>query len=201
MVRDLVSRVGIGLCVLGVFLGIGCLQAQEAPVEFMVPRVIQFNGVLTNSGGQPLAGVQGVSFALYRDQEGGSPLWIESQNVAADEYGRFAVLLGAMTSGGVPLEMFSSGESRWLGVQPIQSRDSDGAVLPEMPRVLFVSVPYALKASDAETLGGLPASAFLLADQSRDREGAGPAPPSPSARKKADAGSPPTVSASAAFNA
>ncbi len=31
----------------------------------------------------------------------------------------------------------------------------------EMPRVLLASVPYAMKASDAETLGGLPASAFL----------------------------------------
>jgi len=128
-----------------------------------VPRVIQFSGVLRDSAGQPLAGVQGVQFALYRDQEGGSPLWIESQNVAADEQGRFSVLLGAPTSGGVPVELFSSNESRWLGVQAIQSRDRDGAVLPEQPRVLLVSVPYALKAADAETLGGLPASAFLLA--------------------------------------
>ena len=31
------------------------------------------------------------------------------------------------------------------------------------PRILLASVPYALKASDAATLGGLPASAFLLA--------------------------------------
>jgi hypothetical protein len=118
---------------------------------------------LKNSLGQPLAGVQGVTFALYRDQFDGAPLWLESQNVAVDEYGRFAVLLGSATSGGLPVELFSSGESRWLGVQPIQSRDSDGAVLPEQPRVLLVSVPYALKAADAETLGGLPASAFLLA--------------------------------------
>jgi len=33
----------------------------------------------------------------------------------------------------------------------------------EQPRVLLVSAPYALKAGDAETLGGLPLSAFLLA--------------------------------------
>jgi hypothetical protein len=33
----------------------------------------------------------------------------------------------------------------------------------EQPRVLLLSVPYALKAADAQTLGGLPASAFLLA--------------------------------------
>ncbi len=32
---------------------------------------------------------------------------------------------------------------------------------PEQPRVLLVAVPYALKAVDADTLGGKPASAFL----------------------------------------
>jgi len=161
------ARLGVFGLLFGAALPGQVLQAQQTESNGMhgeaVPRVIQFNGVLRDSIGQPLTGVQGVSFALYRDQEGGSPLWIETQNVAADEYGRFAALLGATTSGGVPLEMFSSGESRWLGVQAIQSRDRDGAVLPEQPRVLLVSVPYALKAADAETLGGLPASAFLLA--------------------------------------
>src|SRR5207244_1089182 len=33
----------------------------------------------------------------------------------------------------------------------------------EQPRVLLVTVPYALKAADADTVGGMPASAFLLA--------------------------------------
>jgi hypothetical protein len=35
--------------------------------------------------------------------------------------------------------------------------------LEEQPRVLLVSVPYAMKAGDAETLGGKPLSAFVLA--------------------------------------
>jgi hypothetical protein len=51
--------------------------------------------------------------------------------------------------------MFRSGEARWLGIQPERE--------PELPRVLLVSAPYALKAADADTLGGLPASAFVLA--------------------------------------
>jgi len=46
--------------------------------------------------------------------------------------------------------------ARWLGVQP--ALPSVG----EQPRVLLVGVPYALKAADAETLGGKPASAFML---------------------------------------
>jgi len=46
-------------------------------------------------------------------------------------------------------------QAHWLGVQ------TDGQ--NEQPRVLQVSAPYALKAGDAQALGGLPASAFVLA--------------------------------------
>ena len=69
--------------------------------------------------------------------------------------GRYSVTLGSTTSGGLPEDVFVSGEARWLAVQ-IQGQN-------EQSRVLLVAVPYALKSQDAETLGGLPASAFLLA--------------------------------------
>jgi hypothetical protein len=55
----------------------------------------------------------------------------------------------------LPLDLFSSGEARWLGVTV------NGGL--EQPRVLLLSVPYALKAADAETIGGLPPSDFVLA--------------------------------------
>ena len=84
-------------------------------------------------------------------------LWMETQNVTPDKDGRYAVMLGASTSAGLPTDLFASGEARWLGVQ------AQGQ--PEQPRVLLLSVPYALKAADAETLGGKPASAFLQAVQ------------------------------------
>jgi hypothetical protein len=82
---------------------------------------------------------------------------METQNVTPDKDGRYAVMLGASTSAGLPTDLFASGEARWLGVQ------AQGQ--PEQPRVLLLSVPYALKAADAETLGGKPASAFLQAVQ------------------------------------
>ncbi|MBI4460702.1 MAG: hypothetical protein HY648_11680, partial [Acidobacteria bacterium] len=151
-----------------VFLGAVFVHAQEAGI----PNVMPFSGVLRDQSGQALSGVQGVTFGLYREQSGGEALWLETQNVEAVEQGRFSVLLGSTRSEGLPVELFSSGEARWLGVQAIQSRDSDGAVFSEQPRVLLVSVPYALKAADAETLGGLPASAFVQANPSRDGDGA-----------------------------
>ena len=161
----------------GVWVGLGCLlfvavaQAQEsastAPL-LSAPRWVQFSGVLQDAAGQPLSGVQGVTFALYQEQQGGAALWLETQNVALDEQGRYAVLLGATTSEGLPLELFTSNEARWLGVQ-VNLPDE-----VEQPRSLLVSVPYALKAADAETLGGRPASAFVLAadNPSRDSNGA-----------------------------
>jgi hypothetical protein len=56
---------------------------------------------------------------------------------------------------------------RWLGVE--------AAGAAAQPHVLLVAVPYALKAADADTLGGKPASAYLVAPQSGE---AGSAPAS-----------------------
>ena len=135
------------------------LRAQEArKTNPTVPRLVKFTGALSETGGKPLSGVVGVTFALYEEERGGAPLWMETQNVQADASGRYTALLGATRNDGIPAEMFASGQGRWLGVQP------EGQA--ERARVLMVSVPYALKAVDAETLGGLPPSAFALANAS-----------------------------------
>ncbi len=119
-----------------------------------VPRLVRFGGAVKDADGKPRTGVAGITFALYKDQEGGAPLWMEVQNVQLDGNGRYSALLGASTAEGVPVELFSANEARWLGVQP------EGQA--EQPRVLLVSVPYALKAAEAESLGGKPASAYVL---------------------------------------
>jgi len=120
-----------------------------------VPRLVNFSGRAVEVSGKAISGVAGVTFAIYKDQSDGSPLWLETQNVQADARGNYSAQLGATRAEGLPLDLFSSGEARWLGV-----RVNGGQ---EQPRVLLLSVPYALKAADAETIGGLPPSAFLLA--------------------------------------
>jgi len=75
--------------------------------------------------------------------------------VTADKTGRYSTTLGSTTSQGIPSAVFASGEARWLGVQ------AQGEA--EQPRTLLMSVPYALKALDAETIGGKPLSALQLA--------------------------------------
>lgn len=131
-------------------------QPSASGSTLIVPHVIRFAGVLKDFSGHALTGVVGITFSLYRDQEGGATLWIETQNASLDANGRYDVLLGAQHAEGVPMELFTSGEARWLGIH-VQGQST------EQPRVLLVSVPYALKAADAETVGGLPPSAFVRA--------------------------------------
>jgi trimeric autotransporter adhesin len=129
--------------------------AVPAAVPAIVPAMVNFPGTLTDLNGKPVTGLVGVTFLLYREQQGGAPLWMETQNVRPDKAGHYSVMLGSTTSQGLPADLFVSGEARWLGVQVSGQA--------EQPRVLLLSVPYALKAADAETLGGFPLSAFVLA--------------------------------------
>ena len=119
-----------------------------------VPNLIRYGGTLKGeqgAAGSPSATV-GVTFAIYKQQDGGAPIWMETQNVTSEASGQYSVLLGSTRTEGVPAELFSDQEQRWLGVE-VQGQ-------AEQARVLLVSVPYAFRAHDAETLGGLPASAF-----------------------------------------
>ncbi len=133
----------------------GALFGQAPSNLSGVPQLIGFSGVLKNSAGHSVAGTTGVTFLIYKDEQGGAPLWLETQNVKPEAAGHYTVQLGSASAHGIPAEIFVSGEGRWLAVQMGNE--------PEQPRVLLVAVPYAMKAAEAETLGGLPASAFALA--------------------------------------
>jgi trimeric autotransporter adhesin len=130
-------------------------QAFSAAANAVVPPVIKYSGVLTDVNSKPLSGTVGVTFSLYQQSQGGSALWVETQNVNLDKTGHYTVMLGSTTAQGLPSSVFASGEARWLEVR------AQGQA--ELPRTLLMSVPYALKALDAETVGGLPPSAFVKA--------------------------------------
>ena len=141
-----------------VFLALLCCIASLSSAQTTaaaVPPLVKFSGALSDVDGKPMTGVVGVTFYLYKDAQGGAPVWMETQNVRPDRLGNYSAMLGSTTSTGLPTELFASGEARWLGVQ------AQGQA--EQPRVLLISVPYAMKAADAETIGGLPPSAFIRA--------------------------------------
>lgn len=47
-------------------------------------RLMKFSGELKNADGSGRTGVQGLTFALYRNEQDGSPLWMEPLNAEAD---------------------------------------------------------------------------------------------------------------------
>jgi hypothetical protein len=143
------------------------LTASAEP--YAVPRLVKFTSSLKDANGKPVTGTVGITFLLYRDEHDGAPLWIETQNINLDAGGRYSVTLGSTTSQGLPAELFTTSEARWLGVQAQGQQ--------EQPRVLLLSVPYALKALDAETLGGKPASAFATTSSLGGNSGLKGAPP------------------------
>lgn len=116
--------------------------------------MIRFSGRALDAAGQPIAGVAGMTFAIYAEQSGGAPLWQETQNLPTDANGRFIALLGSASATGVPADLFAGGEPRWLAVL------AHAPGVAEQPRVLLVSVPYAVHAADSDMLGGKPAKAY-----------------------------------------
>lgn len=145
-------------------------HAQQAPapspVLTPVPRVMWLSGVFLPVTVQPIASVESVTVAIYREREGGEALWQETQSVAMEPGGRYSLLMGSTLADGLPPDLFTSGEARWMGI----TFNRPGEV--EQPRVPMASVPYALKAADADTLGGLPASAYLRAGAPASRSSA-----------------------------
>src|ERR1700686_2734113 len=157
LVQALVTRCATCSLVLLISMFCSLVAAQQGATtsSATVPRLVNFSGKTADAQGKPISGIAGVTLAIYKDQYEGSPLWLETQNVQADTKGNYTVQLGATKPDGLPLDLFSSGEARWLGVA------INGGT--EQPRVLLLSVPYALKALDADTLGGRPASSFMIA--------------------------------------
>jgi hypothetical protein len=141
---------------LSLILSLSAQTASSSAASSQVPPLIQFSNVATDEGGTSLSGMVNLTFSLYAGQQGGEPLWTEAQNnVQLDPTGHYSVQLGITKPNGVPSALFTSGEARWLGVRIAEQA--------EQARVLLLSVPYALKAGDAATIGGLPPSAFVLA--------------------------------------
>ena len=67
-------------------------QAQQVPSlpsaeSNAVPPLVKFGGGVKDLNGKPLTGIAGITFALYKEDQGGAPLWIETQSVQLDAIG------------------------------------------------------------------------------------------------------------------
>ncbi|MHC4599889.1 MAG: hypothetical protein ACYS47_12875 [Planctomycetota bacterium] len=112
-------------------------QAQQ------VPREVNFQGRLSDSGGNPIASAVSVTFSVYAVPSGGVALWTETQSVTPDGNGVYSVRLGAVNPI-YPALGFDT--AYWLGIQV----GSD----PEMvPRYAMGTAPYAFRAVHLEVPG------------------------------------------------
>jgi len=78
-------------------LAVGLLALAQNPggsAPVTVPHLIKFNGVLKDNAGYPPTGVVGITFALYKDQQGGAftslssggisfPIWPHAYGIIA----------------------------------------------------------------------------------------------------------------------
>jgi len=123
------------------------------------PQRINYQGYLTDSGGDPLNGSYEMGFAVYDAVTDGTELWSETQTVTVTQ-GLFSVQLGSDTA--FPSDLFD-GVQRYLQIVVA------GDVLS--PRQRLVSAPYSISAGDAETLDGLDSTAFLNTGNDYGRPG------------------------------
>ncbi len=120
------------------------------------PAFVRLDGEFKSATGEARSGSVVVVISLYGRPDDTAPLWTESQAVTLDAAGRYTVFAGATQAEGLPRELFAVNAAQWIGVA-LQGE-------PEQPRVRMVSVPYALSAGNADTLGGVPVTDFVMTD-------------------------------------
>jgi hypothetical protein len=109
-----------------------------------VPELINFQGILLDSNGDPITTPTSVTFSIWNDPTAGDSLWSETQTMTPDDEARFNVLLG--------------------GVSPVpdSALADTGAYLevtvetgpPMSPRSKLVTVPYAYRVGTVDGASG-----------------------------------------------
>lgn len=124
-----------------------------------VPPAVPYQGRLSYEDGTPYEGTVSVEMTLYAAAEEGEAVWGPYAFGDVDVLeGKLSVVLGAPPS--PPLDGASLSAGLWLEVSV------NGVLLT--PRQPVLSVPYALRASDSDRLGGEDAVAFVTADELAD---------------------------------
>ncbi len=108
-----------------------------------VPGLMAIEGSLLASAAAPAAdGLYSVTFAVFKDQIGGNPLWTEGPVSISVKNGAFQYMLGSKTP--LSAAVLSGLPTAFLSMQI--------AADAELPRQALVSVAYALRAAVAEGL-------------------------------------------------
>ncbi len=116
--------------------------------QTFVPTSMVAEGWFFKSDGTPDSGTLAVTYRLYRQAEGGSPVWEETQEITIDAAGHYSLRLGSVQP--LSAELFN-GSLAWVGIQVAGESELS-------PRYVLASVPYAYRAAAANTViaGGQP---------------------------------------------
>jgi hypothetical protein len=98
------------------------------------PHLVNYQGRLVDSGGEPVTTTTSVIFTIWNDSISGDALWSESRSITPGANGVFSVLLGSVNP--VPDSAFAASET-YLGIQV-------GGDPEISPRQRLASVPYAI---------------------------------------------------------
>jgi hypothetical protein len=106
-----------------------------------VPKMVNYQGRLTDSAGAALDTTISMYFTIYADSGGTQNLWREEHPSVAVGSGLFDVLLGSISPIGPSV---FNGDTRWLGVQLGSGPES-------RPLIPMVSVGYAYRSGKSDT--------------------------------------------------
>lgn len=130
--------------------GLLFFQLMGSVSAMAVPGSMNFQGALTNADGSRLSdGAYDITFSLYTMDSGGTAFWSESHSGVPVQNGVFSVELGSLTA----LDSNDFNSDTYLGI-------TVGIGTEMTPRQQVLSVGYAFKAADADTLDGMDSSAF-----------------------------------------
>jgi len=116
-----------------------------------IPHLINYQGKLTDSSGNPVAdGTHSIIFRLYDAENGGNLLWQETQNLLISK-GIFSCLLGGVTELNLAFD-----KPYWLAIKV-------GSDSEMVPRQQLASVGYAMRAKEADSL---PQNVILISKDS-----------------------------------
>ena len=135
----LINIVGIVFIIATIILTTDLVIAAENSV----PKLINYQGFLTDKDGKALTGTYNITFRLYDEASGLNPwLWQETQDTVTVVSGQFNVLLGSVST----LSADDFNGDRYLGIQVAGELEME-------PRMQLVSVAYSLQAEHANTAG------------------------------------------------
>jgi len=109
-----------------------------------IPKRINFQGILTDAGGNPLGDSNvSVLFTIYDSPGGVTSKWSETQSFTTDSAGQFSIILGTIT----PIaDTVFTGAGRYLGIKV-------GSDAEMSPRQQLVSLPYAYESAQWTSAG------------------------------------------------